>query len=119
MKNMKIAVAAFALIASTGLSYAGCDFFEHNDRQGNKLALKDGECAVLAGNSDAGCEGLPAKFVEGWNDIISSVTLNHNSTAILKQHADGSGLVAEIVGDRGMASIPDFNDEASVVLCRQ
>ena len=119
MKSIKTFVAALALVASTGLSYAGCDFFEHNDRQGKKLALKDGECAVLAGDSTAGCEGLPAKFVEGWNDIISSVTLNHNSTAILKQHADGSGSVATIVGNRGMAAIPDFNDEASVVLCRQ
>lgn len=101
------------------MSYATCDFFEHNDRKGAKLILKDGECAILAGNDAAGCEGLASKVVDGWNDKISSVELHFNSTAILKQHSDGSGKVVTVKGNRGVAALPDFNDEASVVLCRQ
>lgn len=114
-----IALVALTLVASTSISYAGCDFFEHNDRKGAKLALQDGECAVLSRNLATGCEGLKVKVVDGWNDKISSVTLNHNSTAILKEHDDGSGKVVTVKGNRGVASLPEINDKASVVLCRQ
>lgn len=117
--NVKIAIAALTLVASTSFAHAGCDFFELDNRQGAKLALKDGECGILSGNSNAGCEGLTPKVVDGWNDKISSVTLNHNSTAILKQHADGSGVVKTVQGNRGVASLQDFNKQASLVLCRQ
>ena len=117
--KLRISMALAAFLASTGLAQAGCDFFEHNDLGGASLALADGECAILAGNNTAGCEGLPAKTVSGWNDRISSVRLNHNSRAFLKQHGDGGGLVATVVGNRGVKKLDGFNDEASVILCRQ
>ncbi|MCQ0987230.1 hypothetical protein [Jiella marina] len=118
--RFKIVILAIAaLFGTAGIAQAGCDFFEHNDLGGAALALQDGECAVLSGDSSAGCEGLNVRVVDGWNDKISSVRLNHNSTAILKQHDNGSGAAKTVQGNRGVASLPDFNDEASVVLCRQ
>ncbi len=117
--KMIFAAAAVALVGSGTMAQAGCDFFEHNDLQGAVFALKDGECAVLSRNSAAGCEGLNPKVREGWSDRITSVRLNHNSTAMLQQHDDGSGAVKTVQGNRGVNSLPDFNDEASVVLCRQ
>lgn len=119
MKAFKVAVAASILMLAGTAAHAGCDFFEHNQHKGKKLALKDGECGVLSRNSAAGCEGLTVRVVEGFNDIISSVVLNHNSTAILKEHDDGGGRKLVVKGNRGRAELGDFNDLASVVLCRQ
>ncbi len=118
----KLLAAAIYVSISTFVgttAYAGCDFFEHNDRQGAKLALQDGECAVLSRNNPNGCEGLKVRIVEGRNDKISSVTLNDDSTAVLKEHDMGEGEQLVVKGNRGVASLGAFNDKASVVLCRQ
>lgn len=119
MKFSSSVFVAASMLVLAGAAHAGCDFFEHNDHKGKKLALKDGECAVLSRDHADGCEGLKVRVVEGWNDTISSVVLNHNSTAILKEHDKGEGRKLVIQGNRGTKSVGDFNDLASVALCRQ
>lgn len=118
--TLKFAAVAFAFTAMAGVSQAGCDLFEHFNHEGEKLALKDNECAILSGTSDAACEGLTSKVVEGWNDRISSVVLNHNSRAYLITDEDGVSGGALIQGSGGVKELaPEFNDQASVVICRQ
>ena len=119
-KTMSFAAAIVALSFAGGVAQAGCDLFEHFDHGGEKLALKDGECAIFAGDSDAACEGATPKIVEGWDDRVSSVVLNHNSVALMKDNADGSGEFSLIQGNRGVKSLDEAaNDKASLVICRQ
>lgn len=118
MNKLSLGAVCISLFSFTTAAHAGCDFFEHNDRQGEKLSLHGGECAVLSRDNPDGCEGLKVHVVEGWNDMISSVSLNHNSVAVLKEHDLGEGEQITVARNSAGGSLGEFNDKASVVLCK-
>lgn len=118
-KAIRTMLAGLVISMAAGAAQANCDFFEHINRGGEKLILKDGECGVLVDENIDGCEGLAPKFIEGWNDRISSVELHHNSTAILKKDIGADSQAMTVKGNRGVAEVGDMNDQASILLCRQ
>ncbi|MFT4090102.1 MAG: hypothetical protein QM645_05175 [Asticcacaulis sp.] len=122
-----IAVSTLAFVALTGQAHAGCDFFIAN-KTGPRVALQAGECAVLVPDGDgkgaASCEGLKVKTIPDaikFNDNITSVMVNHQSTAILKRNRDNSNATAAdiFLTKKHTSELGGMNKQATVLLCKK